>query len=403
MRRKPEPRSGRVQGELRVTLDQERPLRSKADGKLNITAFDLSVLVGKTAVIERVDLVAEGDKLRIDNGRVVVAEQVFDLGGEVRRTDQGGVIDAHIESPGVVVDRLLPPKKEPAPPQAPSKVWPLPVTGRVAVRAGFVQFGEHKIAPFEGNLALEPERARLDVQQAKTCGLSFPLQAEATPQGNSIAVKLAMKGEPFGPALRCLTGDTVLITGDADLSAELRTQWRNRDDLLRNLSGSAEARLTKGKVERFAFLGNIMSLLNLNVAAAKDAGSGGFSYRSMTAKGRFADGGFLVEESFFDSDAMRLAASGRVDILGKNSQLNVLVGLLTRVDRVVGAIPIIGTVAGGSLTAIPITVNGDIRDPRVVPLGPRAVSDHLLGMFERALKLPGQLVPGTEPAPAPKP
>jgi hypothetical protein len=143
-----------------------------------------------------------------------------------------------------------------------------------------------------------------------------------------------------------------------------------------------------------------MSILNLNVGSARDATSGGFAYRSMTAKGRFADGAFIVDESLFDSDAMRLAASGRVDLAGKNSELNVLVGLLTRVDRVAGAIPLFGYVVGGSLTAIPVTVTGDIRDPRVVPLGPRAVGDHVLGMFERAFKLPGKLVPETEKAPA---
>jgi hypothetical protein len=49
-------------------------------------------------------------------------------------------------------------------------------------------------------------------------------------------------------------------------------------------------------------------------------------------------------------------------------------------------------------------VSGDIRDPRVVPLGPHAVSDRLLGVFERTLKLPGKLVPGEEKEPtrAPK-
>jgi hypothetical protein len=35
----------------------------------------------------------------------------------------------------------------------------------------------------------------------------------------------------------------------------------------------------------------------------------------------------------------------------------------------------------------------------VVPLGPRAVTDQLLGIFERALKLPGKLVPPQETRP----
>ena len=44
------------------------------------------------------------------------------------------------------------------------------------------------------------------------------------------------------------------------------------------------------------------------------------------------------------------------------------------------------------MTALPISVHGDIRDPVIVPLGPRAVTDQLLGIFERALKLPGKLL-----------
>jgi hypothetical protein len=102
----------------------------------------------------------------------------------------------------------------------------------------------------------------------------------------------------------------------------------------------------------------------------------------------------VVEEAFFDSDAVRLAVSGRVGMLEPNSQLTVLVGLLTHVDRITGAIPIIGDIFGGSMTALPISVSGDIRDPTIIPLGPRAVTDQLLGIFERTLKLPGKLVPG---------
>jgi len=43
-------------------------------------------------------------------------------------------------------------------------------------------------------------------------------------------------------------------------------------------------------------------------------------------------------------------------------------------------------------------VNGDIRDPLVVPLGPRAITSELKGILGRTLSLPGQLLPG-EPKP----
>src|SRR5688572_16097201 len=144
------------------------------------------------------------------------------------------------------------------------------------------------------------------------------------------------------------------------------------------------------KERMFALLGNILSFRG--IASVREMKEEGFSYRSISAKGHFERGAFLVEEASFDSDAVRLAAHGRVDLLGADSQLTVLVGLLTRVDRIAGAIPLVGDVFGGSMTALPMGVQGDIRDPLIVPLGPRAVSDQLLGIFERTLKLPGKLV-----------
>ncbi len=55
-------------------------------------------------------------------------------------------------------------------------------------------------------------------------------------------------------------------------------------------------------------------------------------------------------------------------------------------------VPIFGYVIGGTLTSLPVGVGGDIRNPTVVPLGPRAVTSHLVGVFERTLKLPGKLL-----------
>jgi hypothetical protein len=112
----------------------------------------------------------------------------------------------------------------------------------------------------------------------------------------------------------------------------------------------------------------------------------------MHARGRFENGAFLVDQAAFDSDAINLAATGRVDLLGPHSNLAVLVGLLTTVDRVAGAIPIVGDIFGGSLTALPVSVSGDIREPRVVPLGPRAVTQRLLDILGNTAKVPGKLL-----------
>jgi hypothetical protein len=391
----PETDSGVAHGDLRVTIDRKQPGRTMAEGTLRLDAIDLTWLAGKKAIVERAELIAERDGARILDSRFGWDEQVFELRGEGRRTDQGPVVDARIESAGVDVLRLLPPPDPNAPRKKSSALWPLPLSGRIEISLGFAQYKEYRIEPFDGVLSLEPRRALLEVKRARMCGVSFPMEVQAEPELNSAAVHVNMKDEPLERTVRCLTGGNLEITGNADLTAELRTQGQ-RPHLLRDMTGTAQAELRKGRVKKFALLGNILSFRN--IASLHEMKEDGFPYRTITARGRFEKGQFLVEESFFDSDAVRLAASGRVDMLGANSQLTVLVGLLTTVDRVAGAIPIIGDIFGGSMTALPMAVHGDIRDPVIVPLGPRAVTDQLLGIFERTLKLPGKLVvPAQEP------
>jgi hypothetical protein len=388
--------SGTARGEFRMTIDRKRPERTFAEGKLRIDALDLTWLAGKKAVIERAEIVSERTSVRITGARFGLEGQFFELRGEGKRTDQGPVIEARIESAGVMLDRLLRPADPNAPKKQSSPIWPLPVSGRVELSTGFVQYKEYRIEPFAGILSLEPERARLEVKAARMCGVSFPMELEAQPENTVAAAHIRMQNEPLERTVRCLTGGGVELTGNADLTAELRIEGR-RPHLVRGLTGTLQSELRQGRVKKFALLGNILSFRNL--ASISDMKGDGFPYRSMIAKGRFERGEFLVDEAFFDSDAVRLAAHGRVDLLGANSQLTVLVGLLTRVDRFAGAVPIVGDVFGGSMTALPMQVNGDIRNPVIVPLGPRAASDRLLGIFERTLKLPGKLLVKPEAKP----
>ena len=109
-------------------------------------------------------------------------------------------------------------------------------------------------------------------------------------------------------------------------------------------------------------------------------------------QGHFERGRFLVDQGAFDSDAVRLAASGWVDLVSLETQLTVLVALLGRIDRVMAGVPVLGYVFGGSIAALPVGVSGDVRDPLIVPLGPHAVTDHLLGILGRTLRLPLKLV-----------
>ncbi len=381
LREPPPSDSGIVQGNLRLTVDRARPRRSVATGNLRVDSLDLTWLAGKRAIVEHIDLTSDETTVRIAEARLDWQEQRFNLRGEVLRTAAGPVINARLESPGVVLDKLLPPRDPAAAREAQpaeeeekeSALWPLPVTGR--------------IEPLAGSLVLEPKRARLDVKEARMCGVSFPLQVDGVPHEVTAAVQVTMQNQPLAEALRCLTGEALDMTGRATLRADLRTRGKV-PHLAHNMTGTLEAELLDGRINKFALLGNILTISNLTSVGKKHAD--GFPYRSALVRGRFDQGMLVIEEGGFDSDALNVAATGRIDLLGANTKLTVLVGLLGTIDRVVGAVPIVGSVR--QLTGLPVEVTGDIRDPTIVPLDPRAITENLLNTLGRAARLPGKLL-----------
>jgi len=184
----------------------------------------------------------------------------------------------------------------------------------------------------------------------------------------------------------------VHITGAAELHAVLATRGLP-DEWVRNLTGTLRLDVRDGRLQKADLLTRILSIANFsNMSELHSAAKAGIPYRALVVGGHFEGGQFVVEEAGFDSNTLRLAASGRVGILQPNTQLTVLVAPLARIDRLVDGIPILGKLLGGVLTTLPVSVRGDIRDPTVVPLGPSAVTDQLIGVFERTVKLPGSLI-----------
>lgn len=396
--------SGTVTGDLRFTIDREHPRRTSASGHLKGETLDLASLIGQPLKIERIDVATDETALHVREATVDWSGQRATLRGNLRRTESGPVIDAQLDSPGINLDVLLPPeattaanvRPEPAVggEDATLRLWPLPVTGRIAVRSDFIQRGRHKIAPVAATLSLEKRRAHLDLEQARICGISLPLTLEATPQGYSASARVAAQKQQLEQSAHCLSGERVLITGWYDLKADISTQGKLAE-LPKNLKGTVRADAGDGRVMKFALLGNVLSMASVS-SLMKPGGpkldDEGFPYRALNVSGHFENGRFIVEEGSFQSDALGLAANGWISTTDYSSRLTVLVAPFGRLDGLVRKIPLLGYIVGGTFTSVPVEVSGDIRDPLVVPLGPRAVTSEVLGIFERTLKLPAKLI-----------
>jgi AsmA-like C-terminal region/AsmA family len=410
---------GGFRGDLRSRFDLDHPERFSATGTLAGASVDLAWLLARPVTVERFDVQADGEKLHIRQASVSWAKQHFALRGEVARAADGApIVDAQIDSPGIVVDALLHGAEAKAPAAEEKKApkdneplwteWPLPVRGRIAFQSQFVQYGERRAEPVSATLTLEEQRAFLELQQVRLCGISLPLTVEGKREGLVIAARLVAQKQQLEQTARCLTERGVQIDGEFDLNADLHTRGKV-PELLSNLEGTVVAEARDGIVKKFAMLGNILSTQAVSGMFSQNGpkvDEKGFPYRSIAAKGRFQKGSFVIDESFFRSDVIGIAANGSISLADDESRpydssLTVLVAPLGRLDRIVRSVPALGYLLGGTLTSVPVAVSGDIRDPRVVPLGPGAVISELGGVIERALKLPGHVLPKA-PAPAAK-
>jgi hypothetical protein len=89
---------------------------------------------------------------------------------------------------------------------------------------------------------------------------------------------------------------------------------------------------------------------------------------------------------------MGIGCEGDIDLINQEMDLTVLVAPLKTVDRIVGKLPIINNILGGTLISIPFRATGKIGNPTVIPLSPTAVGSGVLGIMERTLKLPITLI-----------
>jgi hypothetical protein len=390
---------GRVAGALRVSMRADAPLESTGRGRLSGEALDLEGLTSLPLRVERVDIEADGPAWRVHDLAVDWAGQKATARGVLAWQGAGPVINAEIQSPGIVLDAFLPPKEkrreEPALKSVSRQLAspPLKVTGNVLLRAGYVAFRRMRVQPLQATLELRPEGGALRLEQASVCGIAFPLQANFGAAGIEARVKLTAKNASLEETSRCLGDKNLSITGQFDLAADLgvKSKW---DGIVAALEGPLELHAENGEIRKFAMLGNILALKNVRDAMKQDLrlDAEGFRYRDIDVKARFGRGKLAIEDAWLDSNAIGLAAYGTLELDDLTARITALVAPFSRIDRFVRSVPLFGYVIGGTLTSIPVGVNGDIREPLVVPLGPVAVTKQLFGVFERAVKLPFKVV-----------
>jgi hypothetical protein len=101
---------------------------------------------------------------------------------------------------------------------------------------------------------------------------------------------------------------------------------------------------------------------------------------------------FEVKQATLDATGLDVGAHGTVDLVGRTLDFDVLVAPIKTASWIVSHTPIIRSIFGGSILAIPVHVGGTIEKPRIVPLGVQAVGSRLLDILGNTVSLPKELI-----------
>jgi hypothetical protein len=234
----------------------------------------------------------------------------------------------------------------------------------------------------------------MEVKETNLCGISVPgiVQVTATPP--VLEVFPAAQGQSLNPALQCLFGEHMNVTGKFELSGRIEGNPKE-SPFSKGLTGELAFHARKGRIYRYELLSKIFAFLNLTEllrGKVPDIGKEGFAYNTMKAKAELSSGKLLIKEAIVDAKSMEIGCQGEVDLTDEQLDLRVLVAPLKTIDFIVKHIPGLNYVLGGTLVSFPVRVSGPLLDPTITPLSPTAVGEGLLGIMERALTLPLKII-----------
>jgi hypothetical protein len=207
-------------------------------------------------------------------------------------------------------------------------------------------------------------------------------------------LNLTARGAQLQNSIRCLTKQRLDLTGKLDMDGAFSAQGK-LGTLLDHVQGTFSATASDGHINRFDGLAAVLKWINVTQVVAgqmPDLNKGGMDYKSAQVRGRIEGHKVFFNEIALDAAALTMAAHGNVNYTTEALDMTVLVAPFKTVSWVVAHIPILRSILGGMLIAIPVHVGGTLSKPLVVPLGPSAVGSRLLDIMGNTLKLPGEAI-----------
>jgi hypothetical protein len=189
-------------------------------------------------------------------------------------------------------------------------------------------------------------------------------------------------------------GEHVAMTGTLDLDADFSASGP-ADGLARAARGTFRFTARNGTIQRAPAIARVLSLdvvAGALRARPSELMASGLDYSELVVAGTLDGGRVRMESGTLNAAALGLAWAGEIDVPGGRLDVHGIVAPFSRVQGALQHVPIVGNIFGARVVGIPVSVTGDLRDPRVVPLGPAAIGQSLVNLMGAVVKTPVDLL-----------
>ena len=378
-------------GDFKANILFDQPKKSTAQGTLKgkdvVFPWGLKVplQIGSFTVY------GQEDHINVDSAICTWGECRGVLDGTLNFAETEYEFDMGISSDVLILDKLRvlfetgPRDKET------NRLWSAPVHGNVQLNLGAFTYDENFTwTPFQADISFHPEKVTVSVTDGELCGISTPGTFEWTTEGVSLDIRPVAKKQELDPTVNCLRGGKVRATGLFDLKGHIKARGKAAQ-LSESVQGELEAFAEDGRINHsiplekvFAYL-SVIEILRGQLPKMTEEG---LAYKSITIRGDFQEGKFVLSEGILDGFSMNMAAKGYYDLMNKRIKGTLLVAPLKTADSVIDKIPGVNHIMAGTLVSIPVEIEGELTDPAVNVLPASAVPEGLWGMIKRTVELP---------------
>lgn len=266
---------------------------------------------------------------------------------------------------------------------------------RLNADAAALSYHGFVIDPLRAVVELSPREITATVNQAGFCGVDSPGVVKIA--GKTINLSFELKGKYLDilDSYSCLTKGRVKMTGKMDIAGRIKAGGEEMAELLGSMEGPLDITFTNGVIEQDKPLATLLKVLNVTEIVKgrlPDMDAAGFKYTLITVDGQFRDGKLHIKKLFMDGETLDILGYGEIDLEEESVKMELLAAPFKTVDTVIKHIPGVNYLLGGSLVAIPVSVEGKLADPRVKVMSPSSVSKSLLNLGARTINLPLKLI-----------